>query len=619
MFWTQFAGAFNDNYFKNALGILIVYQWQTGVFGLDAKLFVPMSAAVFILPFFLFSATAGQLADKYEKSRLIRVIKVAEIVIMAVGVVGFLTQQAELLLFVLFLMGSQSAFFGPVKYGILPQLLDRDRLVGGNAMVELATYLAILGGTIAGGLLVTQTWGTTPVGVYVVCGGVLAIGVLGFGVSTQVVDCPAENPDLKVKWDPIRPTWEIVKITAKSKPVFLSVLGITWFWSFGTAFLSLFPTYTKDLLGANEAIATLFLAAFSMGIAAGSIICERLSKHRLELGLVPIGAAGMTLFCADLFLIGQPWQLTPELLTFGEFFARPMAWRIQIDLFLIALFGGMYIVPLYTMIQLRAEHGEVSRVIAGNNIINSLAMVLMSLALMALQGWEWTEPQIFGMLAVLNAVCALVVFWQVPEFLLRFAVWMLSNIVYRIEVEGQENIPEEGGCVVIANHVSFIDWFILGGAIKRPVHFVMDVAFAHLPGLKWFAAHGWVIPIASPKRDEVAYEQAFVSIRKKLREGWLVGIFPEGMIAEDGQMNEFRRGIERIVERDSVPIVPIAINGLWGSWFSRRGGPAMQKRPRRFWSRVHITIGEPVSSEGLSAEAMQALVAALYARQPELR
>ena len=617
MFWTQFSGAFNDNFFKNALGILVVYSGSSA-FGLSSEQLVPLTAAVFILPFFLFSATAGQLADKLEKGRLIRQIKLAEIGIMALAVVGFLTKSTELLVGVLFLMGTQSAFFGPVKYGILPQLLEEDDLVGGNALVELATYMAILGGTIVGGLVVTWTWGDRPIGVWLVCGGIVTIAAIGWGLSTRIVACAPRSPDLKVQLNPIRPTLAILKITTRTRVVFLSVMGITWFWGFGTAFLSLFPAYAKDLLGGGESVATLFLAAFSCGIAIGSVLCERLSRHRLELGLVPIGAFGMSVFCGHLWFMGQPWVPDPDhLLNVVGFFGQPGGLVIFVDLVLIAVFGGVYIVPLYTLIQQRSDPSETSRVIAGNNIINALFMVGMSVLLIGLQGRGWDAPATFGLLSVLNAAVALYIFTKTPEFLIRFVAWMLGNVLYRVDVVGQENVPVEGGCLVVANHVSYVDWLIVGGAIKRPIHFVMDKGFASLPIMKQIAGQEWVIPIASEKRDEVAYEQAFVSIRRKIREGWLVGIFPEGHLTADGKMDFFRRGgVEKILERDPVPVLPVAINGLWDSWFSRQGGAALAKRPRRFRARITITIGAPIPPEEATVATLEERVRELWRRQP---
>lgn len=616
-FWTQFTGAFNDNFFKNALVILVLYT-EINVFGVDYKAFTAVASAVFILPFFLFSATGGQLADRYEKGRLIRWIKTAEIGIMVMAAIGFLTGQYELLLVVLFMMGTQSAFFGPVKYGILPQISDKEQLVGANALVEMATYVAILLGTIVGGVLVNVTWGERPLGLWIVAGGIIAVAITGRFVASFVVPCPSSDPDLQIQWDPIRPTGRILKLTVSNRVLFLTILAISWFWAFGAAFLSVFPTYTKDILGADENIATAFLALFSIGIAFGSMMAERFSKHRLELGIVPIGAAGMSLFCADLYFIGAPWTPNPEqLLGLGTFFQHWSAFRICADLFLLASFGGLYIVPLYTLLQQRASDDTRARLIAGNNIINSILMVSASLALIfALP--VLGETGLFLALAILNLLAAFIVFKQVPEFMIRFFIWMISTVFYRIRVEGLEHVPDEGPCVIAPNHISYVDFMLVAGAIKRPIHFVMDVAFASLPIMKWFVRSELVIPIASPKRDEVTYEQAFVSIRKKLREGWIVGIFPEGMITYDGAFNPFKRGIERIVERDPCPVIPVAINGMWGSWFSRKDGPAFKKKPRKWLSPVVITIGPPIPADEVSAERVQAEVAALYQNAPNL-
>ena len=575
-FWTQFSGAFNDNFFKNALVILVLYA-EIDVFGVDYKAFTAVASAVFILPFFLFSATGGQLADKYEKGQLIRWIKTAEIGIMMMAAIGFLSGQYELLLVVLFMMGTQSAFFGPVKYGILPQISDKSQLVGANALVEMATYVAILLGTIVGGVVINLTWGQHPIGLWIVAGGVIAVAIAGRTIASFVVPCPSSDPDSKVEWDPVRPTARILKLSVSNRVLFLTILAISWFWAFGAAFLAVFPTYTKDVLGADENIATAFLALFSLGIAFGSMMAERFSKHRLELGIVPIGAAGMSLFCADLYFIGSPWPTDPNaLIGLSSFFSHWSAFRICADLFLLASFGGLYIVPLYTLLQQRASDGTRARLIAGNNIINSIMMVTASLGLIValpILG----EQGLFLSLAVLNLLAAFIVFKQVPEFMIRFFIWVLSNVFYRIRVEGLEHIPDEGPCVITPNHISYIDFMLVAGTIKRPIHFVMDVAFADLPIMRRFVRSELVIPIASPKRDEIAYEQAFVSIRKKLREGWLVGIFPEGLITYDGALNPFKKGVERIIERDPCPVVPVAINGMWGSWFSRKDGPAFKR------------------------------------------
>ncbi len=612
MFWTQFAGAFNDNFFKNALVMLVTYGGAT-VFGLDAAAVVALASALFILPFFLFSATAGQLADRYEKSMLIRRIKLVEIGIMVVAALGFAAGRAEVLLLVLFAMGTQSAFFGPVKYGILPQLLDDEDLVGGNALVELATYLAILGGTILGGVLVNQTIGGVP-GTAIIGVGVIVVALIGWWTSKGVPDCPAEQPDLEVQWEPVRPTLKIIAMARRKRPIWLAIGGITWFWGFGAVLLALFPPYTKEVLHADEAVATLFLAAFSLGIGAGSILCERLSKHRLELGIVPIGSIGMSLFAFDLWWVGTPWTLpdTTPLLSLSEFVARQGGVRILIDLVGLAMAGGLFIVPLYTFLQTRAEDGERSRIIAANNILNSAFMVVASLGLLVVQGMGWSVTSVFGLLAALNVVVAAYVYTVVPEFMLRFLTWVLSNVLYRVKVEGIENLPRDGGAVVVANHITYVDWLLLAGAVPRPLRLVMDKKFGDTPIIGALSREGGVIPIASAKRDPELLEAAMTRISEDLREGWMVGLFPEGRLTADGDIDTFRPGIERIIETDPVPVIPVAINGLWGSWFSRHGGAAMKKRPSRFWSRVHVTIGTPVPPEEVTAERLEAEVRRMW-------
>lgn len=615
MFWTQFSGAFNDNFFKNALVILVVYKIAgqlpddaAVVFGLGKDAFAPLAGAVFILPFFLFSALGGQLADKFEKSRLIRGIKLAEIGIMVLGAVALVLRQVELLVFVLFLMGMQSTFFGPVKYGILPQLLDDEDLVGGNALVETATYLAILGGTILGGVLINLHWGEKPIGLWMVAGGVILIAMVGRMFAGRVVECEATDPSLNLQLDPIRPTWSIIKLTMAKRPVWLSILGITWFWGFGASFLSLFPKYTLDVLGGDETIATLFLAVFSVGIGVGSMLCERFSKHRLELGLVPLGSFGMSFFTLILFAVGAPWSVDPDnLLTLVQFLSRPMGWVILLSLLGIAASGGLYIVPLYTMIQQRSDDAERSRVIAGNNIINSAFMVAANLALVALLT-QLTVTQIFAVLAAFNVLVAVYVYSVVPEFLLRFFAWMLSNVLYNVELKGIEHLPKDTRAVVAGNHMSFVDWLIVMGAIQRPIRFVMYAGFAK-GLLGWLAKQAKVIPIVGRKEDPALLQRAMDQISVELQGDWVVGIFPEGRITDNGEMYPFRSGIERIIERDPAPVVPFALNGLWGSVFSRAPG---SRFPRGFRSPVTITLGPAIPAEEVTAQAVEDSVRVLW-------
>lgn len=609
LFVTQFLGAFNDNLFKNALVIMIAYRAMS-VGGLGPDALVAASAGVFILPFFLFSATAGQLADKISKARLMRWVKAMEIGVMGLAALGFVTGNLVLLLSVLFLMGLQSTFFGPAKYAVLPELLEEHELVGGNALVEMGTFVSILIGTIGGGVLISIE-GTGPM---ILAGAVVTVAVLGWLTSLRIHKTPSGAPDLEVAWDPVRPTLQTFRATRDNRPVFLSILGISWFWFLGATFLTVLPSYGKDLLHGQELVVTFLLSLFCIGIAAGSMACERLSKERLELGLVPFGSIGMSLFALDLFLLGDPQAGLPapaELFTLAEALRQPGMWRVVLDFSGIAVFSGFYTVPLYTMIQQRSAPEIRSRVIAANNIMNALFMVGSAVMLMGLHAVGATLPQIFGALAVLNAAVALYIYNLIPEFLLRFGAWMLASVLYRLKVKGQQNLPAEGPAVLVANHVSFVDWLLVAAVCKRPVRFVMYHGFLEMPLVGWLFRDAKVIPIAPAHEDAGRLDEAFDRIAAELEDGELVMVFPEGKITKDGRMNSFRSGIERIVSRTPVPVVPLAICGMWGSFFSRKGGRALTRPFARFWSKVSLQIGAPVPAEQANAARLAEAVAEL--------
>jgi 1-acyl-sn-glycerol-3-phosphate acyltransferase len=608
LFWTQFLGAFNDNLFKNALVILVAYRSMT-LLGLSSKTIVVACAGIFIFPFFLFSATAGQLSDRFAKWRLIRWVKVWEIGVMALAGVGFAANNLGLLLAVLFLMGMQSTFFGPAKYAILPELLDDKTLVGGNALVAMATFLAILVGTITGGLVVAggDRW-VSRLGLMVV-----AVAVAGYVTSLFILKLPAANPDLPFKLNPVTPTIDILRVARSVRSVFLSILAISWFWFLGASFLSLLPNFSKDVLGGGETVVTLCLATFCVGIGAGSMLCERFSRRRLELGLVPLGSIGISLFAADLAFTG--WRLAPPgdgpFLTVAGFLQVPGGPHVLFDLFMIAVFSGFYSVPLMTFIQQRSAASERSRVIAGNNILNALLMVLSSLVLVAMLGADVSIPGIFLTLALLNAGVAVYVYLVIPEFLLRFAAWCLTNVLYRVRVVDQINIPSEGPAVLAVNHVSYVDWLLMASASPRPVRFVVDEEYTRLLVIRFLFRGAKVIPIASARDNPEVLKLAFEKIAEELAAGELVCLFPEGRITRDGRLGPFRPGIERIVERTPVPVIPVALVGMWGSYFSRKGGRAMTRPFRRFWSRVEIRIGEAIPPDEVTAQTVAERVAAL--------
>ncbi|MCZ6808254.1 MAG: MFS transporter [Proteobacteria bacterium] len=604
-FVTQFLGALNDNIFRNGLVILITFQ-GVRIAGMDAGQLANVAGALFILPFFLFSATAGQLADKYEKSRLMRSIKLLEIVLMVLAAFAFVTQSYTVLLVVLFLMGCQSTLFGPVKYAYLPQQLATDELVGGNALVESGTYMAIIFGLIVGGISVAADYENQSI----LASCLVVTAVFGYLASRQIPSTRPVDPDLKINWNAWTETWHIVGFAREERSVFLSILGISWFWFFGSAMTIQLPAYTLGILNGNEAITTTLLVAFAVGVGVGSLLCERMSGHRIELGLVPFGSIGLSLFAIDLFF-SQPDAQVVAVNSVSEFLARPGSWRILIDLSLLGAFGGFYSVPLYALIQDRTERQHLSRVIAANNIINALFMVAAAILAFGVLAAGLSIPQFYLILAVLNALVATYIFTLLPEFLMRFLVWILINMLYRVRPTGLENIPDEGPAVLVCNHVSFVDALLVGGSIRRPVRFVMYYRIFQIPLLSFIFKTAKAIPIASAKEDETLLAEAFDQIDKELDAGQIVCLFPEGGISTDGEVQRFRPGIEKIIERRGVPVIPIALGGLWGSWFSRRSGGGLRKIPGRLWARVNVRIGEAVRSEDVTAASLELLVRTL--------
>lgn len=593
-FITQALGAFNDNVYKNVLLILVAFAGP-GVIGISTDLFINLAAGLFILPFFLFSAFAGELADKFEKSRFIRSVKLLEIGIMSLAAIAFIFESYQALLVLLFLMGTQSAFFGPVKYALLPQTLKPQELVSGNALVETGTFLAILLGTMVAGVITNQEGARSIAAIAVVL-----FAVLGYCSARHIPYVAAGNPSLKVRFSPVHQMKTTLGIAHKDKVVLQSILGISWFWFLGASYLTQFPNYAKLFLGGSEATVSFLLTLFSVGIAAGSLLCDKLSGHRIEPGIVPIGALGLTLFGAHL-MFSTP-QTPSAANTFGGFIADPSLWWVFADLLLIGVFGGIFIVPLYAMMQARAKESERSQVIAANNIYNALFMVTSAILAMVLLGVAGLSiPQFFLVLALLNLVVTLYAGKQVPLFALRFVIWLLSHSFYRVTHRNLHHIPETGGALLVCNHVSYVDALILAGACPRPIRFVMDEDYYRLPVLHYFFQASRVIPI---KLSNTSIRNALREVKKQLNDGEIVCIFPEGQLTTDGEMQPFKRGVDCILKQSPVPVIPLALRGLWGSYFSRKGGRAMLKFPCRFWSKVEVVAGTPVAPEQARCERL---------------
>ncbi|MEZ5657649.1 MAG: MFS transporter [Burkholderiaceae bacterium] len=596
-FWTQFLGAANDNLFKFALTVMVTYQLQLAWLP-PAKAGLVIGA-LFIAPFMLLSATSGQLADKFDKARLIRALKTSEILIMALAAIGLVFAQIPLLLGCIFLMGAQSAVFGPLKYAYLPQHLDEHEITGGNGMVEMGTFVAILLGNVAGGLLIA----IPELGPLWVALGCLALAVLGRITAARVPESPSLAADLRINPNPLSETWRNLRLAHADKTVFRSLLGISWMWCFGAIFLAQFPVFAREVLGGNEQVASLLLVLFSVGIGAGSLACETLSRRQVEIGLVPLGAIGMTVFAVDLWLGTRATDMAAGSLSIGEFISHAAHWRVMADLILLSFFTGLYSVPMYALIQTRSQPTHRARIIAANNILNAALMVLSSLGAGMLLSAGLSVPELFLVAGLLNAVVALVIFTLVPEYLLRFICWVAASMIYRCRISGAGRIPASGPALLIANHVSFVDAILLMAASPRPVRFLMDHRIFAQPVLGALFKLAKAIPIAPRDENPECYRTAMDQAQRVLRDGDLLAIFPEGAITRNGELGEFRAGALRILadaagQGVKVPVVPVGLNGLWGSFFSRiEQGRAMVAPLRRgLRNSIHIHVGEALDA-----------------------
>ena len=608
-FWTQFLGAGNDNLFKFAFTVMVTYQLQLSDAFLQPQLAGLTIGALFILPFLLFSATSGQLTDKYDKTRVIRFVKNLEIGIMLLAGWGFWIASPYVLLACVFLMGLHSTLFGPVKFAYLPQHLGERELTGGNGMVEMGTFVAILLGQVAGGLLV----GIPGTGRHYVAFACVGVALLGRIVAQYVPASPSTDPQLRINWNPVTETWRNLKLAHGNLVVFRSLLGISWMWFFGAAFLAEFPSFAKEVLHGDEQVASLLLVVFSVGIGIGSLLCEVLSRRHVEIGLVPLGAIGMSVFAVDLYFASR--GLAPSAgYTLSTFVAQPAHWHVMADLGLLSLFAGLYSVPMYALIQMRSQPSHRARIIAANNILNALFLIGSSVIVGVLIKLGLTVPQVFLVVGLLNAVVAFYIFMLVPEYLLRFIAFLLARLVYRFKVRGDENIPAEGAAILVCNHVAFVDPMLLMAASPRPIRFMMDHEIFKLPVLGWFFKLAKAIPIAPQKVDANIYEQAFARAREVLNGGDLLCIFPEGGLTKTGEMGEFKAGVMKLLESNPVPVVPLALQNLWGSFFSRADGKPMRRPFRRgFFNRVSLIAGNAVAPADVTPLGLRERVSVLLA------
>jgi len=607
-FLSQALGAFNDNVFKNVMVILATYHTASYT-TMPPELLTNIAGGLFILPYVLFSGMAGQLADRYDKTLVLRSVKAFEIAIMIVAAIGFAVTSIEILLAALFMMGVHSTFFSPAKYGLLPEVLRPSELVGGNALVEMGTFVAILLGTLLAGILANHGE------LNVIIATLLGISILGLIASLAMPRLTPAAPQLKIDWNPWTSTWDNIAAARQSRAVLLAIMGISWFWFYGALVLAQLPLYSMNVLGGNEEVVTVMLVMFSAGVGIGSLLCERLSGHQVEIGLVPFGSIGLTAFAVDLYF-ATPGAHTGPALSASEFVRQPGAWRVLMDLGLIGVFGGLFIVPLYALIGQRAPRESMSRVIGANSIINAVFMVAAALLGAAALQAGFTIPQLLLATGILNAFVALYIYSLVPEFLLRFVAWLLVHVVYRLDKRGVENIPTNGPALLICNHVGFADAIVISAGCPRPIRFIMESSIFRIPVLSTLFRGMKAIPVAPAREDPEVYERAFQIVAQELRDGNLVCIFPEGRLTSNGEIGEFRAGMMRILKETPVPVVPLALSGLWDSMFSRKYGAAWKRWPRRFWPKISLRVGKPIPAEQADLATLREIVVGLRGPQP---
>lgn len=603
-FVTQACGAFNDNLFKNLLVILVTYQamrWSK----LSPELLANVAAGLFILPFVMFSGIAGQLGERFDKARILKCVKALEIAIMLIAAIGFAWREVALLLFALFMMGAHSTFFAPAKYGLLPEVLDAGELIGGNALLESGTFLAILLGTLAAGMLAghsNATW---------IEASLLAVAIAGFLVSLAIPKSHAASPAQRLDWNPWTSTLDNLRAARESRTVLLSVLGMSWFWFFGALVLVQLPLYCQKILHADESLVTVTIVVFSIGVGVGSLLCERLSGAQVEIGLVPFGSIGLSLFALDWVIASPRVDGAQALLNLHGLLALHGGVRTLFDIGAIGVFGGFFVVPLNALVQQRSRPQALARVIGANSILNALFMVAAALLGAVGLARGLNVLQLIGVAALMNAVVAIYIYSLVPEFLLRFVCWLLMHTLYRLQKRGA-HFPETGAALLVCNHVSFVDALVISAACRRPIRFIMDEAIFKAPIIRTLATGMKAIPIASAKDDATIRERAFELIAQALRDAELVCIFPEGRLTADGEIAPFRPGLKRILAETPVPVIPLAIEGLWGSMFSRQAPKIWQRLPRKLWHRVVVRVGEPLGPGEAEPEQLRERVVALY-------
>jgi len=605
IFIAQFGGALNDNLFKSAMLIIVAFQLTDAA--AQASTINNVAALLFILPYFLFSTLAGQLADRGDKAVMIQKNKIAEILIVLVGALALYLQSIPLLLFILFCLGTQSAMFGPNKYAVLPQLLQGKDLVTGNALIASGTFIAILTGTLIGGILAQQQsawiWIAT---------GCLVTAIGGYLASLKIPRIEIGSPNLKVDWNMLGQSIKLLTLARGQQRVWTAILGVSWFWFIGSGYLTQIPTIVRYIGGGDESVVTLFLALFIIGVGLGCALAAKLSSFVVEIGIAPIAMLLLGLTGLDLAQIEASQTLS--LMGINAFLDSPEGLRISLDILLIGIFGGAFALPMYTELQQASSLENRARIISINNVINAVFMVTSAILAIGILGvLQFQLSTYLVVISILNLIYAVFVFTRTPVQSLRFLAEVFSRLFYRIESEEVAQLPEEGPALLVCNHVSYADPVVIFGASKRPIRFIMAKEIRNKAPFNLVFQASRTLAICSPLEDRKTYEETIREAANSLRNGELVMIFPEGRLSPDGEIGTFRRGVEKLLENAPVPVYPMAIRGIWGSFFSHGNGPALRSgfhlRLRR--RAIQLKVGMAIPPEEVNALILQGHVETL--------
>lgn len=597
IFLAQFTGALNDNLFKSALFVIIAFTLTTT--SSQATAISNLATILFILPYFFLSYIAGQFADRSNKARMIQKNKIVEIAIALVCGFAFWSESTLFLLFTLLLLGAQSAMFGPNKYALLPQLMQGRDLVQGNAYIASGTFIAILSGTLIGAFLAQAAYSWVWIEVIM-----LSIACAGFLAAKQIPETEIGEPELKIDWNPIAQIRKLLRIARLNRVLWLTILGVSWFWFVGTAYLTQIPALVRFIGGGDESVVVLFLVTFILGVGLGCGVSAWLSGSKPDLGIVSCALLGLCISGIDFAII--PPNDSIVVLNAQEFLSSSRGIHISIDLFLVGLFSGAFAVPLYIELQYQSRQENRARMVALNNMLNALAMGASSaIALVLINMLKFDLTGFLIVIALLNGIAAIVFGRKLLFETLRFLAFVCSRCLYRIKIQNWVSIPETGPALLVCNHVSYMDPIILFGTGRRPIRFLIDYRIYSIRMLTWIFRAAGAIPICSPIQNRHIYQSAIKEAISALKNGELVIIFPEGRLSRDGNIGGFKRGVEKITESEIAPTYSVAINGIWGSFFSHGGGPALKSMPRLPWYKVTLTVGSAISPAEASAEKLQ--------------